>query len=102
MSSRTDWNNAVMSAEITATPSKVVRYKATTGRKQTFWVLCFVINGREFTAEGDFRYAFKTKALATAAAEGCVAEIRELMTEVGYYFESVDSPESDLVQAVWG
>lgn len=99
MSKRIDWDNAVMAAEITATPAKVIRMRSD-GRCTTFWVLEFTINGRSFAAEGDFRFTFTTRKAAVTCTPDAIAQIRDLMTEVGYYFEYVDSPESDLVQAV--
>lgn len=98
MSSRTEWNTAVDAAEIVATPFKVVRHNPL--RTQTFWELALTVNGQPIENDQAFRFHFKTRKDAAAGADAAVAEIRQILGTVEFYFESQDFPETDYVKAV--
>lgn len=98
MSSRSQWNEAVASAQIGLEPVKVQRTSRITNVVRTFWELAVTINGRPVQSDGEFRSAFKTRTLALAGVSREQDRIRTILLDS--YFDTVDAPETDYVQAV--
>ena len=97
---RTVWTDAVAAAEIVAAPYKVVRHNTLARSTSTFWELALTVNGQPIENDQAFRYHYKTRKEALVQADAAVAEIRETLGTVEFYFESQDFPDTDYVKAV--